>query len=39
VEVGPEPGQHGQGLDAGGIVQQTHLTASVVITVDFSEKT
>ncbi|WSC59190.1 hypothetical protein OG808_02275 [Streptomyces sp. NBC_01761] len=25
VEVGPELGQHGQGLDAGSIVQQTHL--------------
>jgi hypothetical protein len=24
VEVGPKPRQHPQGLDAGGIVQQTH---------------
>jgi hypothetical protein len=25
IEAGPEPGQYGQGLDAGGILQQTHL--------------
>jgi hypothetical protein len=25
IQVGPEPGQHGQGLDADSIIQQTHL--------------
>jgi hypothetical protein len=39
IEVGPEPGQHGEGLDAGSIVQQTHPHGLCGDQVDFSKKT
>jgi hypothetical protein len=39
AEVLSEHGQHGQGLDAVGVFGTLILTASVVINVNFSEKT